>query len=385
MLTTLNQESTYLQLESYLIDTKNKESLTIKIPSEPNYPVGSFGFLFLFLSTLRSNSPNCEIAFDIGKNNQDFAPSYLNLIISALFWNKIKGNKLKIKLRENNQVVIKAFDDIEVLKSNNQFASFNFDHFGVENGLRKQYYESNGEFIDDLKNMNDYVDDIIQATSIAFPNRFNKAKKIKSDLSKVFLEALKNTDEWATSDLFKERIEPNARGVYMKLVIQNVNNLTKQMKGNWGLTKYFKHKLHKPENDLHKRIFLIEITFVDRGVGLASRFSGKEYKKLSIEEEANFIKQCLVKHNTSVTGSLEVKKGHGLDRILNTLNHKGFLWIRSGRLSVYRDLIDAPHPNNIKSADDIFLLDSKNGNSTYTEYPLVKGTMITMYYPVPLD
>jgi hypothetical protein len=57
----------------------------------------------------------------------------------------------------------------------------------------------------------------------------------------------------------------------------------------------------------------------------------------------------------------------------------GFLKIRSGRLSLYRDFVSAP----LQSSTDVELKDFANCSTELTELPAIFGTHYQILIPVP--
>jgi hypothetical protein len=91
----------------------------------------------------------------------------------------------------------------------------------------------------------------------------------------------------------------------------------------------------------------------------------------------------LIKGQTSVVSSKGLSKGFGLDHVLKLLSKKrGFLKIRTGRASLYRDLIHAPYVET-QDLSKVVLNDWTNSSeSSYVNMNNAEGTMITMVYPI---
>src|SRR5690606_26044726 len=100
------------------------------------------------------------------------------------------------------------------------------------------------------------------------------------------------------------------------------------------------------------------------------------------KNDVGVIKECLIRNNTTAKGLNKSEKGKGLDRILKTLDGKGFLRIRTDKYSVYRDLIQDRYLKTSK-IDDIVLCDWKtNASDTFKEMQYASGTVITIIYPL---
>jgi hypothetical protein len=106
---------------------------------------------------------------------------------------------------------------------------------------------------------------------------------------------------------------------------------------------------------------------------------------LSSLQEVNYVKECLYRHNTSSDISISDTKGIGLDRVLQTLNNKGLVRIKTGRIDVVRDVKTITYKHH-KDASQIELYDSfSNQNSNFETYPEVSGTLISIFYPLTFN
>jgi len=84
-----------------------------------------------------------------------------------------------------------------------------------------------------------------------------------------------------------------------------------------------------------------------------------------------------------VITSKGLSKGFGLDHVLKLLSKKqGFLKIRTGRASLYRDLIQSPYIETLDISKVILNDWVNSSNSSYVNMNNTEGTMITMAYPI---
>lgn len=135
------------------------------------------------------------------------------------------------------------------------------------------------------------------------------------------------------------------------------------------------------ENSLGELYFL-EVSVFDSGIGFVDKF--KSLNPSTQLTDAEIVKTCMIKHNTSAKGLGKDDKGIGLDRVLHTLDLKGFLLISTGRLRLYRDLISNRYLELEKGdVSKMELFDwQKNSNTKYNRYPNVSGSVITILYPL---
>src|SRR6185369_9936312 len=131
-----------------------------------------------------------------------------------------------------------------------------------------------------------------------------------------------------------------------------------------------------------------ELSIFDSGPGLALRWLGRPLgPDERIEDEYTAVMACLHKHGTS---SAHTHRGIGLHSVMRTLSErKGFLKIRTGRLSVYRDFVSDPYVGQEEEVSDgekekstTYMLDWHSKTSRLNTMPRAEGTLVTMFIPL---
>ena len=172
------------------------------------------------------------------------------------------------------------------------------------------------------------------------------------------------------------------RGTYFKLLKKRRATVIEEFKEHPGLCEYFTDEMHQ-ENGTGE-IGFVEISVFDSGVGFVEKF-----KSLNTNvdlDDIDILKKCLIKHTTSAKGLDKDEKGIGLDRILNMLDTRGFLRIKTGKIDVYRNLITHKY-RQVANADfkNLELFDWKtHSNRNFTETNPVSGSLITVTFPLSL-
>ena len=124
------------------------------------------------------------------------------------------------------------------------------------------------------------------------------------------------------------------------------------------------------------------MSLFDSGPGLAQRWLGKSIRPHdSIDNEYDAVISCLNLHGTT---SSDTDRGLGLDVVMDTLSLvRGFLRIRTGRLSLYRDFVEHPFKAGINNAPpEPFLVDWNTQSMQVERMAPVEGTLLTMLIPV---
>ena len=256
---------------------------------------------------------------------------------------------------------------------------FCFDHDKSNRGLSKHFYKKNRE--------------LVSEDTLGF-NLYRAFQKIGSHNSSVFRGSIRstldsfnaiihelftNTHEHAKTNELGYNLYPNIRAVQLKFHKKTINKYIELYQDFKGLVTYFSSDFKV--NRLGE-LYLIEISIMDSGPGLAKRYKEISAYNISISKEIEIIKECLHRHNTSANGLRGEVKGIGLDRVLQTIDGKGFVRIKSGRADVFRDMKTQRYVHHNR-ASDIQLYDwQSNSTTNFTIFPAAEGTLISIFYPI---
>lgn len=205
-------------------------------------------------------------------------------------------------------------------------------------------------------------------------------------LGQLFFELFDNTHQWARRDPTEKVYPPRSstRGIRIEGHGFDEDDEQAMVTEQPALVAY----LSRPTLTLRDgRQRLVEATIFDSGPGIGAR----ELHRLrrdrktdpSISEERASLHRCLQKHFTHDRSGR--RRGTGLHAALNALSSlKAFLWVRSGRLSLYRDFIEAPYDIEQRGREP-YLLDWSSGGVKPTELAPVQGAFITALIPITRD
>ena len=365
-------------------------SVNLQIPLSINYK--GFGilpsFYLLLFTWMRRKDGN--VILDIKESDTDsfkrFTFDYYGYVVLSTLWKDCEFlNKEGIPLKKYFKVFTSDMHlYVDSLAGNLPKESVMipcFDHYSFEKGLSHWFYGNDYKFVDTPSGLDNSLYHILTRLSMNYRERFvRNTNNSFDDISKIVWELLKNTDDHAKKDYFGERkLQPNTRGLFMRIQRSSKSGFVEGT-SHEGLKKYYRASFYEEDTDC----FLLEISVFDSGPGLAKNFIGKAWNnQVTIAEEINTIRKCLIKGQTSVSGSEGKNKGFGLDEVLRLLNEKrGFLKIRSGRTSIYRDLILSSYKAT-QHAEQVELRDWLTSSSEkYSEMHNVEGTLITLSYPL---
>lgn len=203
------------------------------------------------------------------------------------------------------------------------------------------------------------------------------------DLGRIFYELFLNTHEHGTrSEVRSEWIKPGVRVIYTHGINFTEKGLTNISEKQPRLSKYLNSVSKKHHSDKQKRF--IEISIIDAGLGYCHRWladhpSEREDLNISIKAEYDIFKKCFTFRQSS-TG--EYNKGHGLAAVMDRLTKlDGFMHVRSGRLSLYRDFIETPYLTD-KSCTFSDWGSAQSADYKITPMPEATGVAITLLIPL---
>lgn len=200
-------------------------------------------------------------------------------------------------------------------------------------------------------------------------------------LGRIFYELFLNSHEHGSrGNARSEWLKPGIRMIYTHGINLTDEGVDGTLRGEPVLSKY----LAAQDTNIKKINRFIEISIIDSGLGYCGRWLAdyaetKNSENITLENEYGILKKCFTFRQTS---SSKENKGHGLPVVMDRLTRlKGFIRIRSGRLSLYRDFIENPY----KVQDQCEFSDWKTrriANQYPTEMPQVAGVAITLLIPL---
>jgi hypothetical protein len=346
-----------------------------------------FGLLFSYLQFLatwirneRSGKLHLPVhtigeAIQYLEDNEFVYPSIV------LAWEKeilnAKGENIKSELKDPSKSYFKKMDFFEL--KGYSVPIYCFDHDKSNRGLSKNLYRNNRELVnEDTLGFNLFR--AYQKVGSLNPSVFrDNIKNSLEDFNAIVHELFTNTHEHAKTNELGYNLYPNIRAVQFKFHRKPINKLLEQYNDFPGLVQYFNSDFHLNEQG---ELYIIEISLLDSGPGLVKRYKGISEYDLNINEEVDIIKECLYRHNTSAEGFRGEVKGIGLDRVLQTLDGKGFVRIKTGRSDVFRDMKTNRYHHH-GSASEIQLNDwQTNSNAVFTIHPPAEGTLLSVLYPL---
>jgi hypothetical protein len=365
--------------------TSNEAVIDVHLPKKIEKL--DFGLLFSylqFLATWVRNSRSGMLHLPVNStgeaieyldNNEFVYPSIV------LAWEKeivnANGENLKSELKNPSKEYFNRMDFFDL--KGISVPIYCFDHDKSNRGLSRHLYKNYRELVNE--------------PTLGF-NLFNAFKKVGDfnkgafrigvkehydDFIAIIHELFTNTHEHAKTNELGYNLYPNIRALQLKFHKKPINKFVEQFQDYEGLVDYFNSGF--TTNNLGE-LYLFEISILDSGSGFVKRYKKISDYNLNISEEIEIIKQCLYRHNTSAEGFRGEIKGIGLDRVLQTLDGKGFVRIKTGRADVFRDMKNNRYYHH-GNASEIQLNDFQNNSTNnFTVYPAAEGTLLSIFYPL---
>lgn len=206
---------------------------------------------------------------------------------------------------------------------------------------------------------------------------------LSDDLGSMLYELIDNTHKWGRHGINEEPVH-SIRGALFDLRFDFPGNqirLADIAKEIPLIGEFISFHQTQPKT---RNLGLFEVSVFDGGIGLPQReLSRIETKVPTIEQEYEATRTCLQKWGST---SGERGRGLGLDRVLDlAARHCGFIYLRTGRLALYRDF--ANNPASILSGEQIggFEKHRLDDATTHNNYPTtrhkVAGTLFTVVLP----
>ena len=371
--------------QAYVTLSKNK---AIDITISKGLSSADFGLvpaIIQFFATWYKHTSNSKIIFNLKTENELDEFYKLDYLFPSLVycWNRSivdeKGTDLKPLLREHNRGKYEKMK-LQSEGGGQQVILSCFDHLSIKNGLLNAFY-IDGTFISNETEFDFALDKSIKKVinlnkSLRDANYRESHPKIVA----VIYELMKNTDDWGRTDEFNKPLNPNSRGLFLKLHRRTRESFITAFEEYEALQDYFSIKSF--QGNSQDELYFLEVSVYDSGIGFIKRNLGEEYKKLDIPSQIKIVKECMIKNNTSATGIDKEIKGQGLDRIMEILDNKGLFWLRTENISIFRNLRKNRYKKDT-TTNDIELYDFfNNSTNKFSNLELAQGSVVTLVYPI---
>jgi hypothetical protein len=185
----------------------------------------------------------------------------------------------------------------------------------------------------------------------------------------MLFEIFKNTEDHALGDATGNLLDISIRAIKTNHHAITLDDLGRIAQGFRPLATYCE-TLTPPEGAAQTHLF--ELSILDSGPGFAVTWTGRPLDQLSLEEEERAVRACFGRGSAKRQSHF----GEGLPHVLRLLRRqRGFLRLRTGRLSFYIDFSARHEPEEVAPLRR-HELDLAHGLSP------VSGSLLTILVPM---
>ncbi len=239
------------------------------------------------------------------------------------------------------------------------------------------FYHSTSNGAAHLRGESDFVDLAAELMAITLGDgrrRDFDSKDIEA-VGVMLRELFANTHFHARSDPLRKPYRRSVRGVHFaQHALEDAETVTGGFR---PLAAYLSAVLQRPRRAAQAK--LLEISIFDSGPGYAARAAGRLIDDdFPIETEYRLVRECLLRN---VSTRMQEGAGIGLPRMLSRLkDRRGFLRLRTGRLSLFKSFADAQDDNLLDS--DFDFDDAGSGEHGFTRHAPAVGAVLTLLIPI---
>jgi hypothetical protein len=271
-----------------------------------------------------------------------------------------------------NPLLVQRFNQA-IFKKGRQIQMMAVDHSIAQYANPACFYSSAGNtqqatyYFEVLK---DYLQEIAKSATFEIDEY--------GSISELLAELIDNTEQHGKSDYTRGISNKSVRSVVMNCHLVIKGQSVKSICGEDNPTANYINSIKAGDETLH----LLEVSIFDSGPGIYNSFSNSEAQP-SLDEEVAVVCRSFENGITSKPNGIGV--GRGLNKARIILNErKGFLSLRSGRLSIYRDFQSRPlasaemtNSPNVRFFDEI-----TKTNTTFSAMKKVEGVSYTILVPL---
>lgn len=271
------------------------------------------------------------------------------------------------------------------------------DHKPPEYGLPRQLYvRQSPESLISRESFGPLLDRLISVVSPTEAPTWERSGPIlREALTTIIFETFKNTHDHARSEANGSEVQTSVRGIYARFyAMRDIESgpLSQHLVTATPAERYlasFIQRDAKPGLRVQPRPVVagfLEISVVDSGPGMAARWLGSPHIETGRKKQLEAVLNCFQKGKTTTGAD---GRGFGLWKVLMSLEQlHGFIGVRTNAIHAYRqfgysfDLPSAEMASGARVPKET-LLDWQKGLSAFpSEYPMVKGTVVSFLIPM---
>jgi hypothetical protein len=334
--------------------------------------IGSLPRLAQFFITIAKRTPSTTIKFPFvdpeNNNSKDELTVDPQSVTAVLMFNDVVGTKgMPLKSAMNKNLAAR-FDKLDI-QIDHRLQLIAIDHSNEKYAYPKSLYEPYSGKATTKKpsyyaeKIRDYINSVVKISNLDDYDY--------DGVGELVCELFDNTHQHARTEFKQGAVDHSIRGIVIDYRMIRQDEIIEPIAGKLTPLAGFLSSSRPVGGPLH----LLEISIFDSGAGILSSF---ESNVVGIEDEVNVVSRSFLKGITSKPNGIGF--GRGLNSARMILNRrKGFVGVRTGRLSLYRDYKENPL---IEEGDIEFYDEFSNSNKNFTAMNKVEGLSYTILVPI---
>lgn len=277
--------------------------------------------------------------------------------------------RVELKSKINKQIQKRL--DQKIFEKTHRIQMFAVDHSVEKYAFPSCFYFPEGT---NLLNKSDFYTLLLKRIVKKFHPRTEITFKEIDGLSLAIQELIENTEQHGKNEFNTGKVKRSVRGLIIDYKrISSSEEFEKIGGKDTPITKYL-NNIQKDKGSLH----FLEVSIFDSGEGIFKTFNSND--SISVEEEARIVEESFAKGKTSK--SEHQGYGRGLHNVRIILDKRsGFLSLRTGRISLYRDFKINPLTEDDMSPLSLYDEFNRSKNE-YTKLTHAEGLAISILVPL---
>lgn len=276
---------------------------------------------------------------------------------------------VELKSKINKQIQKRL--DKKIFEKTHRIQMFAVDHSVEKYAFPSCFYFPEGT---NLLNKSDFYTLLLERVVKKFHPRTEITFKEIDGLSLAIQELIENTEQHGKNEFNTGKVKRSVRGLIIDYKYINKSTEIEKIGGEDTPVTDYLNNIQKDKGSLH----FLEVSIFDSGEGIFKTFDSND--NISVEEEARIVEKSFAKGETSK--SEYQGYGRGLHNVRIILDKRsGFLSLRTGRVSLYRDFKINPLTEDDMSPLSLYDEFNRSKNE-YKELTHAEGLAISILVPL---
>ncbi|MGR2826424.1 hypothetical protein FY048_13030 [Acinetobacter sp. 1124_18A] len=298
------------------------------------------------------------------------------LLMSDQVYEKDKvfgGEKIEVELKSKINRDIQLRLNQTIFQKQHRIQMFAVDHSIKKYAFPSCFYFPEGS---NTLNTSEFYTSLLNKIIKHYHPKTKISNQETSSLAMAIHELIENTEQHGKIEFNTGKVKKSVRGLIIDYKFIPKTHTLESISGiNTPMTDYL-NATRKDKGTL----YFLEISIFDSGEGILKTFRSNSDDSLDLKKEVEIVENSFTKGVTSKAESQGYGRGlHNVRTVLD--NRNGFLSLRTGRVSLYRDFNLHPLTENDQTPLSLFDEISKS-NAQYNELAHAEGLALSILVPL---